>query len=50
MAAVTKALGSDTDYENGDFKMDMQDLIVDKISKNGKQAKLQTPLTNLIPW
>ncbi len=40
MAAVTKALGSDTDYENGDFDMDTQDLIVDEISKNGKQANV----------
>ena len=40
MAAVTKALGSDVDYENGDFDMDTEDIIVDEIAKNGKQPNV----------
>lgn len=40
MAAVTKALGSDIDYENSDFDMDTEDIIVDEIAKNGKQPNV----------
>ncbi len=40
MAAVTKALGSDVDYESGDFDMDTEDIIVDEIAKNGKQPNV----------
>lgn len=40
MAAVTRALGSDVDYENGDFEMDVEDIIVDEIAKNGKQPNV----------
>ena len=33
MAAVTKALGSDVVYDNGNFDMDAEDIIVDEIAK-----------------
>ena len=37
MAALTKALGNDIDYEKDDFNMDTEDLIMDEISRTGKQ-------------
>jgi len=37
MAAVTKALGSDIDYEDDAFNMDAEDIITDEICKHGKQ-------------
>lgn len=40
MAAVTRALGSDIDYEDDAFNMDTEDIIVDEISKNGKQSNV----------
>lgn len=40
MAAVTKALGSDVDYENDAFQMDAEDIIVDEICKHGKQSNV----------
>lgn len=40
MAAVTKALGSDVDYEDDAFQMDAEDIIVDEICKHGKQANV----------
>lgn len=40
MAAVTKALGSDVDYENDVFQLDAEDIITDEISKNGKQSNV----------
>lgn len=40
MAAVTKALGSDEDYENGAFDMDAEDIIGDEICKHGKQSNV----------
>lgn len=40
MAAVTKALGKDFDYEDEDFVMDTEDMIVDEIAKTGKQSNV----------
>ena len=40
MAAVTKALGSDVDYEADDFNMDAEDIITDEIAKSGKQENV----------
>ena len=40
MAAVTKALGADIDYESGDFDMDVEDLIMDEIARTGKQENV----------
>lgn len=40
MAAVTKALGSDVDYENDVFQMDAEDIITDEICKHGKQSNV----------
>lgn len=40
MAAVTKALGSDVDYENDAFQMDAEDIIADEICKHGKQSNV----------
>lgn len=40
MAAVTKALGSDVDYESDEFNMDAEDIITDEIAKNGKQKNV----------
>ena len=40
MAAVTKALGSDVDYENDAFQMDAEDIITDEICKHGKQSNV----------
>ena len=40
MAAVTKALGSDVDYENDAFQMDAEDIITDEICKHGKQTNV----------
>lgn len=40
MAAVTKALGSDIDYENDAFQMDAEDIITDEICKHGKQSNV----------
>ena len=40
MAAVTKSLGSDVDYEDDMFHMDAEDIIVDEISKHGKQSNV----------
>lgn len=37
MAAVTKALGNDEDYEDDMYNMDAQDIIVSEITKAGKQ-------------
>lgn len=37
MAAVTKALGSDEDYEQDKYNMDAEDIITDEICKHGKQ-------------
>ena len=37
MAAVTKALGRHENYENGDYDMDVEDLIMDEIARTGKQ-------------
>ena len=37
MAAVTKALGNDIDYEDDAFNMDTEDLIMDEVSRSGKQ-------------
>ena len=37
MAAVTKALGSDVDYEDDMFNMDSEDIITEEICKHGKQ-------------
>ena len=37
MAAVTKALGSDEDYEDDKYNMDAEDIIADEICKHGKQ-------------
>ena len=38
MAAVTRALGSDVDYEDDMFHMDAEDIITDEICKHGKQS------------
>lgn len=40
MAAVTKALGSDVDYEDDAFNMDAEDIITDEICKHGKQSNV----------
>ena len=40
MAAVTKALGNDIDYEDDAFNMDAEDLIMDEITRSGKQANV----------
>lgn len=40
MAAVTKALGSDVDYEDDMFNMDSEDIITDEICKHGKQSNV----------
>lgn len=40
MAAVTKALGSDVNYENDAFHMDPEDIITDEICKHGKQSNV----------
>lgn len=40
MAAVTKALGSDVDYEDDAFNMDAEDIIVDEVAKHGKQSNV----------
>jgi len=40
MAAVTKALGSDVNYEDDAFNMDAEDLISDEICKHGKQSNV----------
>lgn len=40
MAAVTKALGSDVDYESDEFNMDVEDIIVDEMGRNGKQSNV----------
>lgn len=40
MAAVTKALGNDIDYESDEFNMDAEDLIMDEIAKTGKQKNV----------
>lgn len=40
MAAVTKALGSDINYEDDAFNMDAEDLISDEICKHGKQSNV----------
>ncbi|MFH5881790.1 type I restriction endonuclease subunit R [Liberiplasma polymorphum] len=37
MAAVTRALGSDINYEDDSFNMDAEDIITDEICKHGKQ-------------
>lgn len=40
MAAVTRALGSDVNYEDDMFQMDAEDIIIDEISKHGKQSNV----------
>ena len=40
MAAVTKALGSDVNYEDDAFHMDSEDIITDEICKHGKQSNV----------
>ena len=40
MAAVTKALGSDVNYEDDAFQMDTEDIIVDEVCKHGKQTNV----------
>ena len=40
MAAVTKALGSDIDYDDDAFQMDAEDIIADEICKHGKQSNV----------
>lgn len=40
MAAVTKALGSDVNYEDDAFNMDAEDIITDEICKHGKQSNV----------
>lgn len=40
MAAVTKALGNDVDYEDDAFNMDAEDIIVDEIARTGKQSNV----------
>lgn len=40
MAAVTKALGSDVNYEDDAFNMDAEDIITDEICKHGKQTNV----------
>lgn len=40
MAAVFRSLGNDVDYEADDFNMDAEDLIMDEISRSGKQENV----------
>ena len=40
MAAVTKALGSNIDYDDDAFQMDAEDIIVDEICRHGKQSNV----------
>lgn len=40
MAAVTKALGSDVDYEEDAYNMDAEDIIADEIGSHGKQSNV----------
>lgn len=40
MAAVTKALGADFDYEDDAFNMDAEDIIADEIASHGKQENV----------
>ena len=40
MAAVNKALGQNIDYEDDSFLMDTEEIIVDEISKSGKQPNV----------
>ena len=40
MAAVTKALGDNVDYEDDAFNMDAEDIIVDEIARTGKQQNV----------
>ena len=40
MAAVTRALGNDVDYEADGFNMDAEDLILDEVSRSGKQENV----------
>ena len=40
MAAVTKTLGSDVNYEDDAFNMDAEDIITDEICKHGKQSNV----------
>ena len=40
MAAVTKALGADFDYEDDMFNMDAEDIIADEIASHGKQENV----------
>lgn len=40
MAAVTKALCNDVDYEDDAFNMDAEDIIVDEIARTGKQSNV----------
>ncbi|MDY4495167.1 MAG: DEAD/DEAH box helicase family protein [Erysipelotrichaceae bacterium] len=40
MAAVTKALGDNVDYEDDAFNMDAEDIIVSEIAKTGKQKNV----------
>ncbi len=40
MAAVTKALGDNVDYESDEFDMDAEDIIVDEIARTGKQQNV----------
>ena len=40
MAAVTKALGNNIDYESDDLNMDAEDLIIDEVSRSGKQENV----------
>ena len=40
MAAVFKSLGNDVDYESDDFNMDAEDLIMDEITRSGKQENV----------
>ena len=40
MAAVTKALGSNIDYDDDAFQMDAEDIIADEICRHGKQSNV----------
>ncbi len=40
MAAVTKALGDDIDYEDDAFNMDAEDIIVSEVARTGKQSNV----------
>lgn len=40
MAAVLRSLGNDVDYESDDFNMDAEDLIMDEVSRSGKQENV----------